>query len=145
MPSPADPPLKQPTRVVGIGCQRGCCVDELRQLIEQGLHAHGLHIGALTALASINQKSTEPGLLALAAQLQLPLVFFSATELAVFETRLSHRSDIAFAHTGCYGVAESTALALAQQLSGAVGDLLITRQKSRRATFALAGEPTNRR
>ncbi|MGV8917641.1 MAG: cobalamin biosynthesis protein [Pseudomonas sp.] len=134
-----------PACVAGIGCQRGCTVTELLQLIAQGLDSHGLSIGALTALASIDQKSAEPGLLALAKHLELPLVCFSASELAAFETRLSHRSDVAFAHTGCYGVAESAALALAQQLLGAPAELLINRQKSQRATFALAGDPANRR
>ena len=145
MPATSEQPLTQPVCVAGIGCQRGCGVDELLQLIEQGLHAHGLGIDALTALASIEQKSAEPGLLALAAQLNLPLVCFNAAELAAFEARLSHRSDITFAHMGCYGVAESAALALVQRLSGESAELLITRQKNQRATFALAGAPKNRR
>ncbi|NNG65578.1 cobalamin biosynthesis protein CobE, partial [Pseudomonas fragi] len=44
----------------------------------------------------------------------------------------------AFALTGCFGVAESAALALAEQLGGAPARLLITRQNSSVATFALA-------
>lgn len=132
------------TLVVGLGCQRGCPADLLRQLIEQSLQAHGLAIEAITALASIDQKLAEPGLLALAEQLGLPLVFFSAAQLTAFETQLSHRSNIAFAHTGCYGVAESCALALSQQLSNRPGELLISRQKNPQATFALAGDAPNR-
>jgi len=63
---------------------------------------------------------------------------FSAEQLVGYEHRLSHRSALAFAHPGCYGVAERTALALAEQLSDSPGRLLITRQKSAQATFALA-------
>jgi len=129
-----------PTFIVGLGCQRGCPASLLLELIEQSLQAEGLALDAITALASIDQKRSEPGLLALAEQLGRPLMFFNADELAGFETQLSHRSAIAFAHTRCYGVAESSALALIQQISGRAGTLLITRQKNLQATFALAGE-----
>lgn len=134
-----------PTLVVGLGCQRGCPASLLLELIEQALQAQGLAIEAITALASIDQKRSEPGLLALAERLSLPLVFFSAAELAGFDAQLSYRSAIAFAHTGCYGVAESCALALSQRLGGRHSELLITRQKNSHATFALAGDVPNRR
>ncbi|MDB6145431.1 MAG: cobalamin biosynthesis protein CobE [Pseudomonas sp.] len=137
--------LVSPTFVIGLGCQRGCPSSVLLELIERSLRLYGLKIEAINALASIDQKSTEPGLLALAEQLGLPLVFFSPEELAPFAAQLSHRSALAFAHTGCYGVAESSALALAQRLGVESGELLITRQKNRQATFALAGDGANRR
>lgn len=144
MPNPANPTL-----VIGLGCQRGCPAESLLLLIEQSLGAYGIKLEAVSALASIDQKNAEPGLLALAKQLELPLVFFSAAELAAFETQLSHRSAIAFAHTGCYGVAESSALALAQRmgsgLSLSASELLISRQQNQQATFALAGSVANRR
>ncbi|MEX5669122.1 cobalamin biosynthesis protein CobE, partial [Pseudomonas neuropathica] len=41
--------------------------------------------------------------------------------------------------TGCYGVAESAALALAEHLAQAPAKLLISRQKYAQATLALAG------
>ena len=63
---------------------------------------------------------------------------FSAEQLAAYEGRLSHKSAVAFAHTGCYGIAESAALALAEQLSPGPARLLITRKKTAQATFALA-------
>ncbi|PTU01742.1 cobalamin biosynthesis protein CobE, partial [Pseudomonas sp. HMWF031] len=47
-------------------------------------------------------------------------------------------SQIAFERTGCYGVAESAALALAEQLTQTPAKLLITRQKYAQATLALA-------
>lgn len=134
-----------PTLVVGLGCQRGCPASLLLELIEQALQGRGLKVEAITALASIDLKRSEPGLLALAEHLGLPLVFFSAAELSGFDAQLSHRSAIAFAHTGCYGVAESSALALLQRLGGRHRELLITRQKNQHATFALAGDVPDRR
>lgn len=132
-------PGNRPIRVIGLGCQRGCPASVLLGLIEACLLEHGIALRDITALASIDNKSTEAGLLALAEQLRLPIGFFSADELAVFEPHLSHRSEIAFDHTGCYGVAESSALAMASRLSGSPVKLVIERRKRSQATFALAG------
>jgi len=124
--------------VVGLGCQRGCELQALLDLLDAALAEGGIERHRITALASIDRKQDEPGLLALAQILNLPLQCFSAAQLAVYEGRLSHRSAVAFAHTGCYGIAESAALALAEQLNGAPARLLILRKKSARATLALA-------
>jgi cobalt-precorrin 5A hydrolase len=128
-----------PTFVVGLGCQRGCPVSTLRALLDQALQAHRIELEAVKALASIDLKRDEPGLQELASQLALPLLYFSSDELASYQQRLSHHSQIAYERTGCYGVAESAALALAEQLIQAPAKLLIYRQKYAQATLALAG------
>ncbi|MGG7647096.1 cobalamin biosynthesis protein [Pseudomonas sp. ES4] len=128
-----------PTLVVGLGCQRGCPVSTLRALLDQALQAHKIELHQIKALASIDLKREEPGLIELAEQLALPLQYFSCEQLAVYQPQLSHRSDIAFERTGCYGVAESAALALAEHLAQAPAKLLISRQKFAQATLALAG------
>ncbi|KAB0495922.1 cobalamin biosynthesis protein [Pseudomonas vancouverensis] len=127
-----------PTLVVGLGCQRGCPVSTLRALLDQALGAHQIALHDIKALASIDLKRDEPALIELASQLGLPVTFFSSEQLAVYEPRLSHQSQIAFERTGCYGVAESAALALAEQLAQAPAKLLIPRQKYAQATLALA-------
>jgi len=132
-------PRTAPTLVVGLGCQRGCPVDTLRALLDQALLVQGIELHSIQALASIDLKRDEPGLLQLAEQLRLPLRFFSSTQLAPYEVQLTHRSSIAFERTGCYGVAESAALALAEQLTQRPARLLIPRQKYAQATLALAG------
>ncbi|MBV6749829.1 cobalamin biosynthesis protein [Pseudomonas chlororaphis] len=134
-----------PLLAVGLGCRRGCSASTLLGLLEQSLQAHGIEFKAIKGLASIDGKKTEPGLLELAQRLNLPLVFFSAAELAPYETRLSHRSRLAFEQTGCHGVAESAALALAEQWGQARANLLISRQKHPMATFALAWTGQNPR
>ncbi|WP_460059999.1 cobalamin biosynthesis protein [Pseudomonas sp. H2_H09] len=126
------------TYVVDLGCQRGCDAATLLSLFDAALAEGGIERHRVTALASIDRKQNEPGLLALARWLDLPLRCFSAGQLAVYEARLSHKSAVAFAHTGCYGIAESAALALAEQLCGGPARLLITRRKTAQATFALA-------
>ena len=127
-----------PTFVVGLGCQRGCPASTLRALLDQALQAQRIDLQSITALASIDLKRDEPGLIELAEQLGLPLTVFSSEQLSAYEARLSHQSQIAFERTGCYGVAESAALALAEALAQAPATLLISRQKYAQATFALA-------
>ncbi len=106
------------------------------ELIEHSLRGHDLELQDLSALASIDLKSDEPGLLELALRLRLPLTVFSAQQLNAYEAQLTHRSLTTFEHTGCYGVAESAALALANRSGPA--RLLIPRVNNRQATFALA-------
>jgi len=127
-----------PTLVVGLGCQRGCPVSTLRALLDQALQAHQIALNEIKALASIDLKRDEPALIELAQQLALPLMYFSSEQLAAYQPQLSHHSQIAFERTGCYGVAESAALALAEQLANAPAKLLIARQKYAQATLALA-------
>ena len=127
------------TLVVGLGCQRGCPTSTLRALLDQALQAHGIELKSIKALASIDLKRDEPSLQELAAQLALPLLYFSSEELASYQSMLSHQSQIAYERTGCYGVAESAALALAEQPLQAPAKLLISRQKYAQATLALAG------
>jgi cobalt-precorrin 5A hydrolase len=127
-----------PPLVVGLGCQRGCPVSTLRALLDQALQAHQIEIHQIKALASIDLKRDEPALIELAEQLGLQMMYFSSEQLAGYQPQLSHRSEIAFERTGCYGVAESAALALAEQLSNAPAKLLIRRQKYAQATLALA-------
>ena len=127
-----------PILVIGLGCRRGCSAQVLRALIDQSLARAGIALDAVQALASIDLKRDEPGLVQLAAQLNLRLEVFSAEQLAPFATQLSHRSAIAFEQTGCFGIAESAALALAEQFAGAPASLLVTRQNTSEATFALA-------
>lgn len=127
-----------PTVVVGLGCRRGCSAEELLTLIQASLSHAGITLSEVRALASIDGKRDEPGLIQLAQQLKRPLHVFSAQQLAAFAPRLSHRSPVSFAHTGCFGVAESAALALCECLNGDRATLRVTRQTSDNATFALA-------
>ncbi|MBO9550109.1 cobalamin biosynthesis protein [Pseudomonas sp.] len=126
-----------PALYAGFGCRRGCPVDVLDALLHEVLQRHGLTATALRGFASIAGKADEPGLQQLAARHALPLVVFAAEQLHVYEPQLSHRSAVAYTHSGCWGVAESTALALAS-LSHASATLRVARQVLGPATLALA-------
>jgi cobalt-precorrin 5A hydrolase len=126
-----------PALNAGFGCRRGCPADTLENLLRQALADHGLTLSALRGIASIALKVDEPGLQQLAKRLGLPLLLYDAGQLQPYEPLLSHRSAIAHAHSGCWGVAESAALAMASQHLG-TARLRVTRQVLGPATLALA-------
>ncbi|AIR91126.1 cobalamin biosynthesis protein [Pseudomonas cremoricolorata] len=128
----------EPALYAGFGCQRGCSVQALSALLHDTLHQQGLAVASLKAIASIDLKAAEPGLVALAAQLGLPLLTFDAATLNGVVVQLSQRSASAFAHTGCWGVAESAALVAATCAEGSAR-LWVERRVAGKATLALAG------
>lgn len=67
---------------LGLGCRRGTSREALEANISEVLEAHHLPWTAVTALASIDLKSDEPGLLALAEAHHLQTHFYPAAELA---------------------------------------------------------------
>lgn len=124
--------------VAGFGCRRGCPVSELQALLDQALALVGARTTDLRGIATFERRLVEPGLLALAERLMLPLGGYSAAALAPFEPLLSHRSEASWRHTRCHGVAESAALAHCQALHSLPPRLRVTRQCSPQATVALA-------
>jgi cobalt-precorrin 5A hydrolase len=127
-----------PVWVAGLGCERGCPAELMHELLERTLAAHGVELGALGALASIDLKRDEPGMRTLAERLGRPLAFYPAEALRAVEHRLTQRSEHVFRATGCYGVAEAAALVHAAALAGADAELVVPKQKNTRATVALA-------
>lgn len=129
------------TLVAGLGCRRGCSLDELRELLRETLAEVGLDESNLTALASATLKADEEGLLALAAALDLPLAVFTPQQLAACEKRLVDPSEVVRAATGSASVAEAAALLQAEAQGGAPASLLVGKRRSAQATCALAFIP----
>ncbi len=124
---------------VGFGCRRGCSAQALYELLQQTLLEHRLDWADVQGLASIDLKAHEPGLLLLAERLALPFTTYNAQALAPFEDRLSHRSARSFAATGCQGVAESAAMAMAEHCTASASILRVNRRQTTMATLAIAG------
>ncbi|MGR3757190.1 MAG: precorrin-3B C(17)-methyltransferase [Tranquillimonas sp.] len=120
--------------MLGVGCARGCPVDELADLVRGELAAAGVAPGALAGLFTIELKADEPAILALSADLGVPLRLFDAATLEAQTPRLTAPSDIVYAEVGCHGVSEAAALAAA----GGDGVLVRPKAKTGRATCALA-------
>lgn len=122
--------------VIGIGCRRHCTLPALRELLEQALaQCTGL---LPSGLASHLLKADEPALLALARELNLPLVTYDSAALAHLHPRLTHHSVLALERTGCAGVAESAALAHCEHLTGQPARLRVARIANGQATLAIA-------
>jgi cobalt-precorrin 5A hydrolase len=127
----------RPVYTLGMGCDRDCPIDMLRQLYQQVCDNLGPDIN-LTAFASIDLKADEVGLLELANQIGVVLQTFPVEALRLVEDQLSVRSDIVFKEVGCYGVAEAAALCAASALTGQPAELIVTKQKNARATISVA-------
>ena len=122
------------TVCLGVGCERGASPSELIDLAEMSLKRTDLAREAVSGVFSIDVKADEPAIHALAEHFGVPTRFFDAPALEAERHRLANPSDIVFAEVGCHGVAEGAALAAA----GAEADLIVPKQKSRRATCAVA-------
>ena len=69
-------PYLQPVYCVGMGCERGCEMDELRALLEDCLAIAGLSLAQVASISSIDIKADEAGLIALCEALDKPLLVF---------------------------------------------------------------------
>ncbi|MEP1207321.1 MAG: precorrin-3B C(17)-methyltransferase [Rhizobiaceae bacterium] len=114
---------------LGIGCERGTDVEELKTLLAQC----DIDPCAIACLASIDLKADETAIHQLADHLGVPARFFPAAALEEQADRLENPSDVVFAEVGCHGVAEGAALVVA----GEDGELLRPKIKSKRATMAV--------
>ena len=117
--------------VVGVGCNRGVPVAELRQACEELFVEQGLSQLSIRNLASIDLKQDETGLVVFADELGLRIDFFSKDEL----NRVANVavSEAALRAVGAVGVAEPAALLSAQS-----NDLLVGKKKWRNVTMAVA-------
>lgn len=124
--------LRPPSLIAGMGCNRGTSAFSLRELLERTLAEAGLAIDSLAAIASVDAKADEAGLIELAADLGVPFRTFGAETLAGFD--VPNPSSHAQAVLGTPSVSEAAVLA-----SGA--DLVVPKQKTPEATCAIGRIP----
>ena len=123
-----------PVLALGVGCERGCPVDDLYDLVMETLAGQCLSPKAIACVSSIDLKADEAAVHELANRLGVPARFFDATTLEAEADRLVSPSDVVFAETGCHGVAEGAALATV----GATGKLIVPKHKTKKSTCAIA-------
>ncbi|MEO0912398.1 MAG: precorrin-3B C(17)-methyltransferase [Pseudomonadota bacterium] len=130
------PPLiyRKQRFVLGVGCARGCAPEEMIGLAGRMLAEAGRSAFEVLAVASIDLKSDEAAVQAVAAHLGVPAWFYPAEVLEAEAGRLATPSDVVFAEVGCHGVCEGAALAAA----GPGGRLDMAKVKTAEATVALA-------
>lgn len=103
----------------GIGCRRGVAAPAILAAVLRALEDHGLEPAALAALATVTEKTDEPGLGEAARGLDVPLLAFAAPQLAAIST--PHPSPAAGQRFGLppFSVCEAAALLAARQAAPA--------------------------
>lgn len=127
--------LRPATLVAGVGCNRNTSVDEMRGLLDDVLKRFNLSPLSLKALASIDLKADESGLLQLAEQFNRPLKFFSREELNTVNT-IQNPSAVVAKHVGVQSVCEAAAILGANR-----GRLVAPKQTTPNVTVAIARIP----
>ncbi|MFF3890214.1 precorrin-3B C(17)-methyltransferase [Streptomyces sp. NPDC001914] len=135
--------LRPPSLVVGVGASRGAPVEEVVGLVRDALREAGLSERSVARLATVDAKSEEPGIVGAAGLLGVPVVTYTAEELAA--VAVPNPSGAPLAAVGTPSVAEAAAL-----LGG--GELLVPKRKSARrdgqpamATCAIVRRPARGR
>ena len=122
--------------VLGMGCRRGVSEEELWRAAERALGEAGVDWRGLRALASVDLKKNEEGLIRLAARLQVPFLTFSAEELNRLPGEYSS-SDFVKRTAGVDCVCERAAMAAAC-LGGGRGRLAAGKRAFGPVTAAVA-------
>lgn len=113
---------------VGLGCDRNTPLTHLECALEQALCLAQLNAEQIACFASIEAKSDEVAILALAQKFQVPLRFFSAPTLAAVP--VPNPSATVLHYMGTPSVSEAAAILAA---GGTAADLLIEKHKYRGA------------
>jgi cobalt-precorrin 5A hydrolase / precorrin-3B C17-methyltransferase len=121
--------VRPPSLIAGVGGSRGVTAEEVLSLLEQALAEGGLSAGSVTALATVDTKAAEPGILSAAQRRGWALLTYPAGQLAAVP--VPSPSEAALAAVGTPSVAEASALASADVL-------VVPKRKSANATVAIA-------
>ena len=121
--------LRPPSLVAGVGASKGVTADEILGLLDEALTVGGLSRESVTALATVEAKAGEEGIVAAARQGGWPLRSYPADRLAAVP--VPNPGEAALAAVGTPSVAEAAALICADLL-------VVPKRKSAMATVALA-------
>ena len=110
--------------VVGLGCRPGVRADDVRATVAALLARHGLDPAAVCAYATLDARSEEPGLRALAGP---ALLAYPASLLALVQ--VPNPSARVAAAVGTAGVAEAAALHAAGELAPPGAEVVLAAPK----------------
>jgi cobalt-precorrin 5A hydrolase len=97
--------------VLGIGCDRNTALETIETALAQALALVGLEHDQVNAMATIDKKADEAGLLDLADKYSWPLHFYSADQLS--RVNVPNPSETVLKYMGTPSVGEAAALLLA--------------------------------
>ena len=119
--------------VLGIGCRAGTSAEEIEALANDALAAAGLDWSQIGAIATLDRRAGEPGLVALASQKRVTIVGYPAEALAAV-VGLPSPSDTVEKLAGTPSVCEAAAM-----LASNGGNIILSKRRSAQATVAVAG------
>lgn len=96
--------------VVGMGCRKNKDTEELLAFYQETLEQAMVELGEVYALASIDKKKDEPGLLAISERMRIPFFTYTAEELNRVGACV-HSSEFVKAQVGVDNVCERAAFA----------------------------------
>ena len=120
--------------VLGIGCRRGTCAEQLEAAFADFCARHSLAPACIAAAASIDLKADEAGLLAFCRAHGWPITFYSADQLRAVPGQFTPSAFVA----GVTGVDNVCERAAAKASGGA---LLLPKTAGGGVTLALAVRP----
>ncbi len=126
--------LRPGSLVAGMGCNRGTNVEEMRDLLVETFVKNALAISSLRAIATVDLKADEPGLLALAESLNVTVTIFTRDRLKTVE-QVPTPSAMVEKHIGVKSVCEAAALLATNR-----GQLIVPKQKTTNVTLAVAAD-----
>jgi cobalt-precorrin 5A hydrolase len=120
--------------VAGVGCRKGVLAADIKAAIVAAFAEAGVAASQLRLIATSAAKGGEPGVVAAASAIGVPLVLIPPGDLAAAGMRATTRSERVIALVGVASVAEAAALAAA----GPAARLIAPRIAVGPATCALA-------
>lgn len=116
--------------VLGIGCNRGTPAEEIEQVIVTTLDELKVSLKSVKAIATIDLKKDEAGLLQVVQKYGWEFVYYQPEELNLKE--ISQPSETVYKFTGAYGVSEPAAMLLSGN-----DELLLTKKKLGNVTISV--------
>ena len=127
---------RPPSLVAGVGCSRGAGAEEILDLLRRSLAEVGLAEKSVAALASIDVKRDEAGLLEAAEKLDVPIHFHPVEALSLAET--PNPSEVVRKAVGTPSVAEAAVVSCG-------AELVLEKLKSANVTVAIGRLPVRGR
>ncbi len=123
--------------IVGIGCNRNTCSDEIKKFIKKVFKDLRLCLKSIELIASSDIKQDEKGLLELADEMSLKLKFYNKEALNSVKN-IKNPSVIVEKHIGVKSVCEAAAI-----LASKNGKLIVPKMKKGNVTLAVARKSQN--
>lgn len=121
--------LIPPLTVLGIGCRKGTLEEVIRKQVTEALAKVNISVNSVAAIGTIDLKAEEPGLVAFAKSLKVPLYPFSQEELNRQPGEFT-ASEFVRRTTGVDNVCERAAAAACGKSGNEGGEELVLRKQS---------------